>query len=70
MATTGIAFGEVWFWDTRNWQIVNPPLTLRDTETWMYPPLLGLYPDIGRSLLTYRVERIPEAKLKALEGQS
>ena len=32
----------------------------------MYPPLLGLFPDIGRSLLTYRVERIPEAKLKAL----
>mmetsp|Transcript_26333 Transcript_26333/g.70293 ORF Transcript_26333/g.70293 Transcript_26333/m.70293 type:complete len:403 (-) Transcript_26333:1293-2501(-) len=37
-----------------------------DTETWMYPPLLGLFPDIGRSLLTYRVQRIPEAKLKAL----
>jgi len=32
----------------------------------MYPPLLGLFPDIGRSLLTYRVQRIPEAKLKAL----
>jgi protein-glucosylgalactosylhydroxylysine glucosidase len=36
-----------------------------DTETWMYPPLLMLHPDISQSLLQYRFNRIDGAKLKA-----
>lgn len=36
-----------------------------DTELWMYPPLLILQPDIARSLLDYRFERLDEARRKA-----
>lgn len=36
-----------------------------DCETWMYPGLLMLHPDIGRSLLEYRVARLDEARAKA-----
>jgi hypothetical protein len=36
-----------------------------DTETWMYPALLFLYPDIARSLLQYRFDRIEGARTKA-----
>ena len=36
-----------------------------DTELWMYPPLLILQPDIARSLLEYRFERLEAAKLNA-----
>lgn len=36
-----------------------------DTELWMYPPLLMLQPDIARSLLEYRFERLEAAKRNA-----
>lgn len=36
-----------------------------DTELWMYPPLLILQPQIAKSLLDYRFERLDEAKRKA-----
>jgi len=36
-----------------------------DTELWMYPPLLILQPQIARSLLDYRFERLEEARRKA-----
>jgi trehalose/maltose hydrolase-like predicted phosphorylase len=36
-----------------------------DTELWMYPPLLMLQPDIARSLLEYRFERLKAAKQNA-----
>lgn len=36
-----------------------------DTEIWMYPPLLMLQPDIARSLLDYRYERLEAAKQNA-----
>lgn len=36
-----------------------------DTELWMYPPLLVLQPDIARSLLDYRFERLEAAKQNA-----
>ena len=35
-----------------------------DTELWMYPPLLVLQPEIARSLLEYRFERLAAAKGK------
>ena len=36
-----------------------------DTEIWMYPPLLVLQPDIARSILEYRFERLEAAKQNA-----
>lgn len=36
-----------------------------DTEIWMYPPLLMLQPDIAKSLLEYRFERIEAARQNA-----
>lgn len=36
-----------------------------DTELWMYPPLLLLHPEIARSLLEYRFERLDAARLNA-----
>lgn len=36
-----------------------------DTELWMYPPLLMLQPEIARSLLEYRHERLEAAKQNA-----
>lgn len=36
-----------------------------DTELWMYPPLLALQPDIAKSLLEYRFERLEAAKQNA-----
>lgn len=36
-----------------------------DTELWMYPPLLMLQPDIAKSLLEYRFERLDMAKKNA-----
>ncbi len=36
-----------------------------DTELWMYPPLLVLQPDIARSLLEYRFERLDAARQNA-----
>ena len=36
-----------------------------DTELWMYPPLLVLQPDIAKSLLEYRFERLEAARQNA-----
>lgn len=36
-----------------------------DTEMWMYPPLLMMQPDIAKSLLEYRFERLDAAKQNA-----
>jgi protein-glucosylgalactosylhydroxylysine glucosidase len=36
-----------------------------DTETWMYPPLLLLFPALGRSLMQYRSDRSAGAASKA-----
>ncbi len=36
-----------------------------DTELWMYPPLLMLQPDIAKSLLEYRFQRLEAAKKNA-----
>lgn len=36
-----------------------------DTELWMYPPLLVLQPDIARSLLEYRYQRLDAARQNA-----
>jgi trehalose/maltose hydrolase-like predicted phosphorylase len=36
-----------------------------DTELWMYPPLLLLQPEMARSLLEYRFERLDAAKQNA-----
>lgn len=36
-----------------------------DTELWMYPPLLMLQPEIAKSLLNYRYERLEAAKQNA-----
>lgn len=36
-----------------------------DTELWMYPPLLMLHPEIARSLLEYRYERLEAARRNA-----
>lgn len=36
-----------------------------DTELWMYPPLLALQPEIAKSLLEYRFERLEAAKQNA-----
>ena len=38
-----------------------------DTELWMYPPLLMLQPDIARSILDYRFDRLEMAKRNAFE---
>lgn len=36
-----------------------------DTELWMYPALLVLQPDLARSIVEYRLERLPAAREKA-----
>lgn len=36
-----------------------------DTELWMYPPILMLHPDMAKSLLEYRFERLEAAKQNA-----
>jgi trehalose/maltose hydrolase-like predicted phosphorylase len=36
-----------------------------DTELWMYPPLLIMQPEIAKSLLEYRFERLEAAKKNA-----
>lgn len=36
-----------------------------DTELWMYPPLLVMHPDIAKSLLDYRFDRLEAAKANA-----
>lgn len=37
-----------------------------DTEVWMFPVLLALHPEIARSLLDYRVNRLGAARQNAL----
>eukprot|EP01120_Amphizonella_sp_Union-15-10_P002412 TRINITY_DN1261_c0_g1_i2.p1 TRINITY_DN1261_c0_g1~~TRINITY_DN1261_c0_g1_i2.p1 ORF type:complete len:703 (-),score=111.97 TRINITY_DN1261_c0_g1_i2:9-2117(-) len=39
--------------------------TFWDGETWMYPTLLALHPNIAASMLRYREKRLPEAMDKA-----
>ncbi|HYI76219.1 MAG TPA: glycoside hydrolase family 65 protein [Chryseolinea sp.] len=36
-----------------------------DTELWMYPPLLAMQPEIAKSLLEYRYQRLAAAKQNA-----
>jgi trehalose/maltose hydrolase-like predicted phosphorylase len=36
-----------------------------DTELWMYPPLLVMKPEMAKSLLEYRFQRLEKAKLNA-----
>jgi protein-glucosylgalactosylhydroxylysine glucosidase len=36
-----------------------------DTEIWMYPPVLAMQPDIAKSLLEYRYERLGAAEQNA-----
>ncbi len=36
-----------------------------DTELWMYPAILMLHPDIAKSLIQYRFDRLKEAKHNA-----
>lgn len=36
-----------------------------DTELWMYPPLLMLHPEIARSLIDYRINRMDAARQNA-----
>jgi len=38
-----------------------------DTELWMFPPLLVMQPDIAKSLLEYRFEKLDAAKQNAFE---
>lgn len=36
-----------------------------DADTWMYPALLLLHPDLARGMLTYRRQRLPAARERA-----
>ncbi|MFN8342614.1 MAG: glycoside hydrolase family 65 protein [Cyclobacteriaceae bacterium] len=36
-----------------------------DTELWMYPPLLALHPELAKSLLEYRFQRLDAARQNA-----
>ena len=38
-----------------------------DTETWMYPPVLMLWPHIAKDLLLYRMNNINSARDRARE---
>ncbi|HEX6255416.1 MAG TPA: discoidin domain-containing protein [Euzebyales bacterium] len=38
-----------------------------DAETWMFPTLLALYPDVAASVLEYRYRTLPEARDNASE---
>lgn len=37
-----------------------------DAESWMYPPLLALHPELARSLLDYRFNRLDAARRNAM----
>ena len=37
-----------------------------DAETWMFPPLLVLHPELARQMLHYRYDRLQKARQKAL----
>jgi trehalose/maltose hydrolase-like predicted phosphorylase len=36
-----------------------------DTEIWMYPPILPLQPGMAKSLMQYRYDRLPAARMNA-----
>ncbi len=36
-----------------------------DAETWMFPPLLVLHPELARQLIDYRIDRLEAAKRRA-----
>lgn len=36
-----------------------------DAETWMFPPLLVLHPELARQLLDYRIDRLEAARQRA-----
>ena len=36
-----------------------------DSELWMFPPMLQLHPEVARSMLTYRFDRLEAAKRNA-----
>ncbi len=36
-----------------------------DAETWMFPPLAVLHPELAREMLDYRIERLPAARRRA-----
>lgn len=38
-----------------------------DMETWMYPPILVLFPDLARDMLSYRIYGGKGARAKARE---
>jgi len=39
-----------------------------DMETWMYPAIMMLRPDMGRDMLSYRIHGIVPAIIRAAEG--
>lgn len=41
--------------------------TFWDQDIWMYPPLVLLHPDLARSSVRYRKERLPAARRIAKE---
>ena len=41
--------------------------TFWDQDIWMYPPLVLLHPDLARSSLRYRKNRLPAARRIAKE---
>ncbi len=36
-----------------------------DAETWMFPPLAVLHPELAREMLDYRIDRLPAARRRA-----
>jgi trehalose/maltose hydrolase-like predicted phosphorylase len=36
-----------------------------DTELWMFPPILALHPEMAKSMVEYRYERLPQARHNA-----
>ena len=39
--------------------------TFWDGETWMFPPLLVMHPNLAAQMLRYRFDRLPQARIKA-----
>ena len=39
-----------------------------DSDTWMFPPLLALHPDVAHSLVAFRTRTLPSAKANAKEN--
>jgi trehalose/maltose hydrolase-like predicted phosphorylase len=51
MGLTNLGYGGRIFWDA---------------DLWMFPALLALHPELGRSMLDYRYDRLPAARKNAL----